>query len=303
MKKERVKIWLEAFRLRTLPLSLSCILMGSFLAAYTRAFRWDIFLLSIVTTVLLQILSNLANDYGDTIHGADSKNRQGPSRAVQSGAINRVSMKRAMIFFASLSFFTGFLLLFVAFKQNTTLLLIFLAIGVLAIYAAINYTAGKKPYGYAGLGDLSVLIFFGIVGVGGTYFLQTKVLEWQILLPALSCGLLATGVLNVNNIRDIVSDKEAGKKSIPVRIGRSKAVIYHWALLLGSMLSAILFTILNFQHYSQYLFLITLPLLFINAKAVKTKTDAMALDPYLKQLALATLAFVITFGLGLLLSF
>jgi 1,4-dihydroxy-2-naphthoate octaprenyltransferase len=302
MEKERIKIWIEAFRLRTLPLALSCIFMGSFLAKNDGKFRYDIFFLSVLTTILLQVLSNLANDYGDSIHGADSAERKGPSRAVQTGAITKISMKRAMIFFASLAFFIGLLLLIVALKDNRTLLFIFLGIGVMSIIAAINYTTGKKPYGYMGLGDLAVLIFFGIVGVGGTYFLQTKTIDLQIFLPALSCGLLATGVLNINNIRDIESDESAGKNSIPVRIGRKNAVIYHWMLLLGSIVLASIYTWYNFVSYTQLLFLLTLPLLFINAKAVKEHTDASAIDPYLKQLALSTLAFVLTFGLGLILS-
>lgn len=302
MQKERIAIWVEAFRLRTLPLSLSCIFMGSFLAKSNGIFRYDIFFLSVLTTILLQVLSNLANDYGDSIHGADSAERKGPSRAVQTGAITKVSMKRGMTFFASLAFFIGLLLLIVALKANLTLLFIFLGIGVMAIIAAINYTTGKKPYGYMGLGDLAVLIFFGIVGVGGTYFLQTKTIDLQILLPALSCGLLATGVLNINNIRDIESDKAAGKNSIPVRIGRKNAVLYHWMLLLGSVVLASVYTWYNFESYIQLLFLMTLPLLLINAKAVKVHTDASAIDPFLKQLALSTLAFVITFGLGLILS-
>jgi len=302
MEKERIKIWIEAFRLRTLPLALSCIFMGSFLAKSNGIFRYDIFFLSVLTTILLQVLSNLANDYGDSIHGADSAERKGPSRAVQTGAITKVSMKRGMIFFASLAFFIGLLLLIVALKENLALLFIFLGIGVMSILAAINYTTGKKPYGYMGLGDLAVLIFFGVVGVGGTYFLQTKTIDLQIFLPALSCGLLATGVLNINNIRDIESDESAGKNSIPVRIGRKNAVIYHWMLLLGSIVFASIYTWYNFVSYTQLMFLLTLPLLFINAKAVKVHTDANAIDPYLKQLALSTLAFVLTFGLGLILS-
>jgi 1,4-dihydroxy-2-naphthoate octaprenyltransferase len=302
MEKERIKTWIEAFRLRTLPLALSCIFMGSFLAKNDGKFRYDIFFLSVLTTILLQVLSNLANDYGDSIHGADSAERKGPSRAVQTGAITKISMKRAMKFFASLAFFIGLLLLIVALKDNLTLLFIFLGIGVMSIIAAINYTTGKKPYGYMGLGDLAVLIFFGIVGVVGTYFLQTKTIDLQIFLPALSCGLLATGVLNINNIRDIESDESAGKNSIPVRIGRKNAVIYHWMLLLGSIVLASIYTWYNFVSYTQLLFLLTLPLLFINAKAVKEHTDASAIDPYLKQLALSTLAFVLTFGLGLILS-
>jgi len=297
-----VKSWVEAFRLRTLPLSLSCILMGTFLAADQGFFRSDVFLLAISTTILLQVLSNLANDYGDSIHGADSVDRKGPSRAVQKGSISKSEMKKAIILFSVLAFVSGISLLYITFKEQMIYLLIFLGIGLVSIFAAINYTAGSKPYGYRGLGDLAVLIFFGFVGVGGTYFLQTKSIDLVYLLPALSCGLFATGVLNVNNIRDIESDKLAGKISIPVRLGRKKAVVYHWAILIIGFLSSVIFVLLNFGNISEWLFLVTLPLFFINAKAVYSKKEPQLIDPYLKQLSLTTLAFVITFGLGLLIS-
>lgn len=297
-----VKAWIEAFRLRTLPLSLSCILMGTFLAADKGYFSLDIFLLAISTTVLLQVLSNLANDYGDSIHGADSVDREGPSRAVQSGSISKNEMKKAIILFSIFSFISGILLLYITFKEQIIYLLIFLGIGLVSIFAAINYTAGSKPYGYRGLGDLAVLIFFGFVGVGGTFFLQTKSLDLISLLPALSCGLFATGVLNVNNIRDIESDKLAGKISIPVRLGRDKAVIYHWAILTIGFLSSVVFVLLNFGNITEWAFLVTLPLFFVNARAVYSKKEPRLIDPYLKQLSLTTLAFVITFGLGLLIS-
>jgi len=297
-----VKAWLEAFRLRTLPLSLSCILMGTFLAADKGYFKLDIFLLAVSTTVLLQILSNLANDYGDSIHGADSVDRKGPSRAVQKGSISKNEMKKAIILFSVFSFISGILLLYVTFKEQMIYLLIFLGIGLASIFAAINYTAGSKPYGYRGLGDLAVLTFFGFVGVGGTYFLQTKSIDLVSLLPALSCGLFATGVLNINNIRDIESDKGAGKISIPVRLGREKAVIYHWIILIIGFLASVAFVLLNFGNIAEWIFLVTLPLFFVNAKAVYTKKEPHLLDPYLKQLSLTTLAFVITFGFGLLIS-
>jgi 1,4-dihydroxy-2-naphthoate polyprenyltransferase len=297
-----MKVWLEAFRLRTLPLSLSCIFMGTFLAAGQGFFKLEICLLAIATTILLQILSNLANDYGDSIHGADNQERQGPSRSVQKGSISKSQMKRAIIFFAALSFICGTSLLFITFIDHLIYLLIFLCVGLASIFAAINYTAGSKPYGYRGLGDIAVLLFFGFVGVGGTYFLQTNSIDLAILLPATSCGLFATGVLNINNIRDIESDKLAGKISIPVRLGRDRAVIYHWSILIVGLLSTVIFVLLNYSQLIQWIFLITLPLFYINARAVSIKKDPKLLDPYLKQLSLTTLLFVITFGFGILLS-
>lgn len=296
----KISDWIGAFRLRTLPLALSSIFMGNFLAKWAGGFSWAVCGLSISTTICLQILSNLANDYGDSIHGADSDERQGPSRAVQTGAISPLAMKKAMITFAMLSLVSGIGLLLVAFPGQTLQILVFLALGLLAIYAAINYTAGNNPYGYMGLGDISVLIFFGLVAVCGTYFLQTGEFNYFILLPALSCGFLATGVLNINNIRDIDSDLKAGKMSIPVRIGRGNAVTYHQILLVLAMGCAGLFVYLNFESNWQLLFVVSLPLFFLNAKAVKTKIIASELDPFLKQLALSTLLFVILFGFGLL---
>lgn len=288
-------------RLRTLPLALASIGLGSFLAAYQGAFDLRVLLLSALTTVFLQILSNLANDYGDTQHGADSKHREGPQRSVQSGAISSSVMRKAMTLFGILSFTSGLLLIYVALGFNLGTFLFFLLLGVLCITAAIAYTAGKKPYGYAGLGDLSVMIFFGLVGVMGTFYLHTSRFDAINILPALSSGFFATAVLNVNNIRDIKSDKLAGKKSIPVRLGKQKAVIYHWLLLALGFLSAFIYTCLTFQSYWQFLFFITIPLILKNGVAVSKKDKAIELDPYLKQMAITTLVFVLSFGIGLLL--
>lgn len=296
------KAWLSAARLRTLPLALSSIGMASFLAADAGYFSWSIFLLCITTTVFLQVLSNLANDYGDSVHGADSIEREGPSRMVQSGAISQKNMRKAIALFVVLSIISGVALLFIAFGLNLQAFLLFFTIGILAIIAAIAYTAGKKPYGYAGLGDLSVFIFFGLVGVMGTYYLYTKEYSLILILPAISCGMFATAVLNLNNIRDIHSDKLAGKKSVPVRIGRDNAVMYHYILLITGFVSAVAFVFLYFKSYSQFLFILTLPLLIKNALAVKDKKSASELDPYLKQMAITTLLFVLTFGIGLMVS-
>jgi 1,4-dihydroxy-2-naphthoate octaprenyltransferase len=148
------------------------------------------------------------------------------------------------------------------------------------------------------LGDISVFIFFGLVAVFGTFYLHTHQFSYVILLPATSCGLFATAVLNINNIRDIESDAKAGKKSIPVRVGRSNAVIYHHFLVLGGLCCAVFYTFWQFQGYWQTLFCLTLPLFWINLQAIRQKTSAQEIDPYLKQMALSTLLFVILFGIG-----
>lgn len=292
------KVWIGAFRLRTLPLALSSIAMGGFLAAAADAFTWPIFMLAVLTTIFLQVLSNLANDYGDSIHGADSVDRKGPARAVQSGAITKAQMRTAIFILIMLSLASGLALLFVSFGLNWKALLFFLGLGILSILAAIAYTVGRKPYGYAGLGDFSVLIFFGFVGVMGSYYLFTKQISTYEILPAISCGLFSIAVLNINNIRDIESDRKAGKYSIPVRIGRQKAIIYHWVLLIVGFSAAIAYQWATYTSPQQFLFMLTLPLFVYNAISISRKPSEM-LDPFLKQMALSTLAFVILFGIGL----
>ncbi len=292
-----LKDWIEAARLRTLPLALSSIGMGSFLAAHQAAFKWEVLILCVSTTVFLQVLSNFANDYGDTQNGADSADREGPSRLVQMGKISLPAMRNAIVLLGVLSFLSGISLIFLALDSWQDVLF-FLGLGLLSILAAITYTVGKKPYGYAGLGDISVFIFFGLVAVIGTYYLHTGSMMPLIWLPASSCGLLAVGVLNVNNIRDIESDQKAGKKSIPVRLGRKNAVVYHYLLISLSMSAALGYVLLDFHSLWQFAFLIVIPLLWKNTQAVSQKTKASDLDPYLKQLALSSLLFVLSFGLG-----
>ena len=297
----QVKEWISAIRLRTLPLAIASIGLGSFLAAFEDKFKWQVFALSTLTTIFLQILSNLANDYGDSQHGADSEDREGPSRAVQSGKISPKAMKGAIYMLIVLSFLSGIGLLLVSFPNISLAFWILLILGVLSIGAAVNYTMGNNPYGYAGFGDLFVIVFFGFVGVMGTYFCHTGTFETTALLPAFSCGLLSTAVLNVNNIRDISSDEKAGKRSIPVRIGRQKAVIYHWALILIALSSTILYVLLNYSSPLQFLFLVAAPFLLFNGMKVSKTKESSQLDPYLKQMALSTLLFIVTFGIGNLL--
>ena len=295
----KTQAWISAARPRTLPLALSCIGMGSFLAASRNKFDGLIFLFCCLTTISLQVLSNLANDYGDSVHGADHAGREGPMRAVQSGIISSSEMKRAVAVFVVASLLCGITLLLLAFGWDLKALLFFFSLGVLCILAAVAYTVGRRPYGYIGLGDLSVLIFFGIVGVMGSLYLFTSTVAAIDVLPALSCGLFSMAVLNVNNIRDIDADRKAGKFSLPVRMGRAAAINYHWFLLIGGMTCSLIYVAVSFQSPWQLLFLVTAPFFFRNGVAVSSLPSAV-LDPYLKQLALSTLAFVLTFGIGLM---
>ena len=294
-----MKHWIQAFRLRTLPLAVSSIAMGSFLAASQGRFDALVAGLCVLTAIALQILSNLANDYGDSVHGADHAERQGPSRTVQSGKISMKQIKTAIIIAALLSLISGISLLVVS-EISTQVFLVFIVLGLLSLMAAFYYTNGKIPYGYQGFGDISVFIFFGLLGVLGSYYLQTGQLTPDLFLPGTACGLLTVAVLNVNNIRDIESDKKAGKLSIPVRLGRRKAVWYHIALLLVGLLCGLAYVLINYEQPRQFVFLVILPMLIVNAHAVYTKMDAKDLDPYLKQMAITNLLFVGTFGFSIL---
>ena len=295
-----MKSWLSAMRLRTLPLALASIAMAGFLAASVKAFEPVVFFLALLTAAGLQVLSNLANDYGDSIHGADGDHRIGPVRQIQVGAISKVQMVKAMWICTLITLSLGLALIMYS-NINLSSLMIFLALGIVALGAAVLYTNGSKPYGYMGLGDLAVFVFFGLLGVLGTYYLMTQKFEWMLLLPASALGFFTVAVLNVNNIRDLESDKLAGKNSIPVRLGRAKAVWYHWFLLLGGIFCMIVFIRINYAGIKPWMFMLASPLLLINAFAVKNKKEAGELDPYLKQMAISTLCFVLFFGIGILL--
>ncbi len=288
------KLWLSAARLRTLPLAFSGIILAAFLAQSKDAFSTPIFVWTLITTVLLQVLSNFANDYGDTQNGADSNERIGPARAVQSGLISPSQMLKGIYIVGIAAFASGVVLLYVAFGGFFNYYFAgFLGLGILAIIAAYTYTAGSRPYGYAGLGDISVFIFFGLVGVMGTLFLFTKNFNAFDLLPAFASGALATGVLNINNIRDINSDQKAGKITVPVRLGREKALLYHSFLLVLSMV--LMFAYMQSKHTSFY-YLLAFPLLILNIFQLFKNPNP---DPYLKTLALSSLFFSIVSGLSL----
>lgn len=291
--------WIAAMRLRTLPLALACIILGTLQAAADGVANWLVAFFCFLTATLLQILSNLANDYGDAVHGADTAERVGPLRAVSSGLITHAEMKQGMLICGGLTAVSGLTLILLSFGTTGLLYVaIFAVLGGLSIWAAINYTAGKSPYGYKGLGDIMVLIFFGWVGVMGPYFLQAQTLAPLLFLPATACGLLAVGVLNINNTRDLDSDQKAGKITIPVRLGAKGARVYHGVLLGTAVLLATFYVILTYQSAWQFLYLLSLPLIGRNFYTVWTTYDSPKLNPMLKQMVLSTLVFVLTFGIG-----
>lgn len=297
----KLKYWIEAFRLRTLPLALSTILMGSFLAVDSGNYNYTVIALALITTLLLQTLSNLANDYGDGLKGTDNHERLGPMRALQSGQIRPEQMKIAIYIFVILSLISGVLLIIEAFGSDWYLGLIFLFLGISAIAAAIKYTVGKKAYGYSGFGDIFVFIFFGIIAVMGSYFLNTLTLNYSIILPSISMGLFSTAVLNLNNMRDIKNDLASGKKTLAAKMGLEKAKKYHLLLISIGMLSAVVYTRFNFTSAWNLIYLICFPMFLIQLRNIFRIYDQKLLDPYLKKLALTTLLFSVLFGIGLLL--
>lgn len=292
--------WIHAARLRTLPLASASILTGGILAASESGFRLPVFILALATTFLLQIMANLANDYGDSVHGADNKSRIGPERTVQSGRISRTAMIRAIILTGIITAMTGVALILVSTWGRWILTTIFASIGLLSIWAAIRYTAGSKPYGYLGHGDISVFIFFGLVGVYGSYYLNTLEHNPMILLPAAGIGLLSTGVLNLNNMRDHRQDVKSGKMTLAVKFGFKPARIYHACLLLIALVAVEVFSTVNGIALFQRLYLLTvIPIIhhLISVSRVKNPVD---LDPHLKRLSLMTLLYAAAFSINIL---
>lgn len=296
------QIWISAFRLRTLPLAVSATTLGSLLAYAETRFRWGVFIFGMLTTLFLQILSNLANDYGDARKGTDNEHRLGPLRVTQTGMVSHRQIRQMIAVFVLLSLVSGSLLVWFGLRGDKLLLYaLFFLMGFSAIFAAIKYTIGKRPYGYVGFGDIMVFIYFGILGVAGTYFLHTHSLHITILLPASSVGLFSAGVLNLNNMRDRENDAINGKNTLVVRMGLRWAKTYHVILLLTALILAVFYTILHFESYYQLIFLLPVPLLISDINTVITNAVPRELNKELKRLAVATLLFSISFGIGLVL--
>jgi 1,4-dihydroxy-2-naphthoate octaprenyltransferase len=302
-----MKHWIQAARLRTLPLSVSGIIVGSMYALAnpteniltpTEVFNWRIFGFAILTTLGLQILSNFANDYGDGMKGTDNEDRVGPKRAIQSGVISPAAMKRAIIITSLLTLLSAISLIYYAFADtNIWYSLFFLALGLLSIVSAIRYTVGNTAYGYRGYGDLFVFVFFGLVSTLGVNFLYSKQLDFVLFLPASAIGLLSVGVLNLNNMRDEASDRKSNKNTIVVKIGGAKAKKYHYFLVITGMVLVVVFALLSRFHFDQYLFLVAYIPLTKHLINVYKNQEPRLLDPELKKLALSTFALSILLAL------
>ena len=298
-----MKHWISAARLRTLPLSISGIFLGSLLAAYEGYFNWLLFGLACLTTLLLQVLSNYANDYGDGVKGTD-KNRTGEKRAVASGDISAQAMKKGVLVTAILSGISALsLLVFAYLPEHWEWFAVYVLLGIASIWAAIKYTVGEKAYGYRALGDIFVFIFCGLVAVIGTYMLYTKSFNALIFLPAASIGLLSTAVLNLNNMRDIPQDKRANKNTIAVSLGLFYSKFYHAFLMFVPFVLGLIYVLLQpNEEIIQFSFLILLlPALLLMVK-VGNIQEYKKLDAELKKMALLALAFAVIFGFGMLLS-
>jgi 1,4-dihydroxy-2-naphthoate octaprenyltransferase len=299
---DRLKPWLSAFRLRTLPLSISGIIIGSCFAAYNGFFDPIVFVLALLVTVALQILSNLANDYGDGVKGTDNDTRVGPMRAIQSGKITPDQMFEGLKINILIVIFLTLLLIYNAFGHGYFLYsLLFFGLGAISVYAALKYTMGDSAYGYKGLGDIFVLIFFGFVSVVGSYFLYTKQLDHIVILPSIAVGLLSVGVLNLNNMRDIASDKLSHKITMAVKLGKEKSKQYHLFLVIGAMVFGIVFSILYFTSFYNFLFLLSYIPLTIHIVKINMATISSDFDSQLKVLALSTFLFSLLLGIGYIL--
>ncbi|SKB45709.1 1,4-dihydroxy-2-naphthoate octaprenyltransferase [Maribacter arcticus] len=285
----KVNAWLNAARLRTLPLSISGILVGTAIAAFHGVTNPFVFILALCTTIGLQITSNFANDYGDGVKGTDNDERVGPKRALQSGILTAAELKRGIYISIGINIVLIVLLIVTSFglKQiiYTTL---FLILGAFAIWAAIKYTVGKSAYGYNGLGDIFVFVFFGLVSVLGTMFLYLKAIYIIDFLPAIAIGLLSVGVLNLNNMRDIKSDKSVYKNTLVVKLGLQKARMYHYTLLSISFLCLFCYLFTTNGSLIRYVSLIGFVPVFIHMRKVAVTNNEAELDPELKKLALST---------------
>jgi 1,4-dihydroxy-2-naphthoate octaprenyltransferase len=299
-----MKHWIQAARLRTLPLSVSGIIVGSFYAMSQAMFNWKIIIFALSTTLGLQILSNFANDYGDGIKGTDNEDRVGPKRAIQSGVITPKAMKRALVITSILTLISAILLIYVAFKDNNLgFSLFYLGLGILAIASAIRYTVGNSAYGYRGYGDLFVFLFFGLVSTLGIYFMFAKEMDWFLLLPATAIGFLSVAVLNLNNMRDEASDRKSNKNTIVVKMGSENAKVYHYFLIISPMVLMLEFSYFKEFNFDQYIFVLAYIPLIKHLVTVYKNKNPKELDPELKKVALSTFALSVLLSLSFIFFF
>lgn len=301
-----MKKWIKAARLRTLPLSISGIILGTacaYPAYHTKDNYWWIFGFCFLTTLFFQVLSNYANDYGDAVKGTDNENRVGPARAIQSGEITQGEMKKAIAITSVLSLLSSIGVIYVSFgSENFIQAIVYLVLALACIGAAIKYTVGSSAYGYRGLGDVFVFIFFGLVSTLGSYYLYGHQLDLKVMFPAIAVGLLSTAVLNMNNMRDIENDAAMGKNTIVVKMGFDKAKQYHFQLILFSIIFINIYTINTFTTWYQFLYVFAFIPLFKNIGIVSKANNPRLLDPELKRLSLTTFLISLLIAIALILN-
>lgn len=295
----KLKYFIESMRLRTLPLAISGVIVGGALAAYYAEVDAVIIIFSLVTAILLQVVSNVANELGDLQKGTDNIHRQGPIRSVQKGNLSYIELFVFMWILILMSAFSGSLLVYYSFATlfGSTQSVLMLALGALAIWASVKYTFGGKSYGYIGLGDFFVFLFFGLVAVMGVYYLIAKSLDISLLLPASAIGFLSTAMLNQNNMRDMDNDKNFSKKTMVVRMGLKRARIYHLAIISLAFLLMTIFVALFTDGIKTYLFWLSAPV-FIYHLFYVFKNSGKELDKHMKLISLGTLLFALLVCLG-----
>ncbi len=292
----KAKAWIQAARLRTLPLSVSGIIVGTTLAHLQGYQDALIFTFAILTTIGFQITSNFANDYGDGVKGTDNEERIGPKRALQSGALGRKELKKGIILSIVINLILVAYLLYISFgSEYMTYIAIFAVLGLFSIWAAIRYTVGRNAYGYMGLGDVFVFLFFGLLSVLGSQFLYSKSLFIAALLPASAIGLLSSAVLNLNNMRDIDSDRNSGKKTLAVLLGSSNSRLYHYLLISLSLVFMVWFNTLFAKKIWHWLPLIAFVPLGLHLLKIRRIKEPVLLDPELKKIALSTFLLALLF--------
>ena len=297
---QEISVWLAAARLRTLPLSVSGIIVGNGIAYLEGSFSWAIFIFALLTTITFQVLSNFANDYGDGVKGTDNENRLGPKRVLQQGLITRAAFKRGIQLTTVVSMLFTLILIYLAFGiADWRKALFFIALGVTSIIAAIKYTVGDTAYGYYALGDVFVFLFFGGVSVLGSNYLQTQTFDMLLILPAACIGMLSTAVLNLNNLRDMDNDQLSNKLTVPLLLGFDKGRIYQVILIVSAFILSSIYAFLKAESMLAFLFIFLFFPLGKHLLRVANSKGGKSLDPELKVVALSTFFFALVFLLGL----
>jgi len=290
-----LRIWIMAARLRTLPAAVAPVLVGTALAWTDRPLRVGGFIAALVGAIFIQVGTNLSNDYSDARRGADAEDRLGPVRVTAGGLVPPKQVLVATYVSFGVAVLCGIYLVYLAGP-------ILLAIGAASILAGVLYTGGPRPYGYEGLGEVFVFAFFGIVAVTGSYYVQTENVEWQAFVLAIPVGLLASAILVVNNVRDIESDRRAGKRTLAVRLGRDRARTLYALMVYGAFLVAPVPWVAGTLSAWLLLPLVLLPAAFVLTRIVREHADGPTLNVALAKTGMLQLGFCVLLSAGLLLS-